>query len=304
MSIFTFKADETQSGERLDKITAILLPQISRTAIQSLVKEGVITVNNSPVKSSYRLEEGDQISIIMPESEAIEVAAEDIALDVIYDDKDLAAINKAAGMVVHPAAGHSSGTLVNAILHRWPALQKLEEKERAGIVHRLDKDTSGVILIAKTEKSLANLQRQFKERTTEKIYIALVDGHPESYSGMIDAPIGRDTKQRKKMAVVRNGKPAQTRYEVIESFPEHSLMKLALLTGRTHQIRVHLAWLGYPVVGDSVYGHRKKTLPVKRFFLHATELAVDSPSTGKRLVFQTPLPPDLQYILDQLRKKR
>ena len=232
------------------------------------------------------------------------VTPEDIALDVIYEDKDLVAINKAAGMVVHPAAGHSSGTLVNAILHRWPALQKLEEKERAGIVHRLDKDTSGVILIAKTEKSLAELQRQFKDRTTEKTYFALVDGQPESFSGLIDAPIGRDTKQRKKMAVVRNGKPAQTRYEVIESFPDHALMKLALLTGRTHQIRVHLAWLGYPVVGDSVYGHRKKTLPVKRFFLHAAELSVDSPSTGKRLVFQVPLPPDLQSILDQLRKMR
>ncbi len=289
-------------GERIDQFVAAAVPALSRTEVQRLIKAGEIRVSDEPVKSSYRLTVGEQIEITIPAIEEHSVLAEDIPLEVLYEDDDLAAVNKPAGMVVHPAQGNESGTLVNAALARWPQMRRITGEERAGIVHRLDKDTSGVIVLAKTSEALKNLQAQFKARTTSKRYIALVEGIPSSSAGIIEAPIGRDPKQRKRMAVIRDGRPATTRYQVQEQFNEHALLDVELLTGRTHQIRVHMAWLGYPVAGDTVYGFRRRTVPLKnRIFLHAAELQVDSPSTGECLTFEAPLPASLLNILDQLR---
>jgi 23S rRNA pseudouridine1911/1915/1917 synthase len=215
------------------------------------------------------------------------------------------AINKPAGMVVHPAHGSESGTLVNAALARWPEMRRVTGEERAGVVHRLDKDTSGVIVMAKSSAALKALQAQFKARSTKKRYLALIEGVPPSSRGVIEAPIARDPRQRKRMAVVPKGRPAVTSYELLEDFGSHSLVDIDLLTGRTHQVRVHFAWLGHPVAGDRVYGRRKPTIPLEnRIFLHAAALEVDSPSTGRRLRFEAPLPTELTAILDELRRQR
>jgi 23S rRNA pseudouridine1911/1915/1917 synthase len=271
----------SEDGERIDQFIAAAVPALSRTEAQRLIKAGEIRVSGEVVKPSYRLSTGDLIGITLPVIEDHSVLAEDIPLDVLYEDDDLAAVNKPAGMVVHPAQGNESGTLVNAALARWPQMRRITGEERAGIVHRLDKDTSGVIVLAKTSEALKNLQTQFKARTTSKRYVALVEGIPDSPAGLIEAPIGRDPRQRKRMTVIQGGRPATTRYTVREEFNEHALLDIQILTGRTHQIRVHLTWLGYPVAGDTVYGFRRRTIPLKeRIFLHAAELQVDSPSTG------------------------
>jgi 23S rRNA pseudouridine1911/1915/1917 synthase len=294
-----------QDGQRIDQFATESLPNLSRTEVQRLIKAGEIRVNGASIKPSYRLTIGEAISVTLPTPVERSVQAEDIPLDVLYEDEDLAAINKPAGMVVHPAHGNESGTLVNAALARWPEMRRITGEERAGIVHRLDKDTSGVIVLAKTSSALKSLQAQFKARTTHKRYIALVDGIPESSTGMIEAPIARDPRQRKRMAVVKTGRPSTTRYTVIETFPEHALLDVEIFTGRTHQIRVHMQWLGYPVAGDKVYGRRKVTIPLTdRIFLHAAELQVDSPSKGIRLQFVAPLPPELESVLDGLRKEQ
>jgi 23S rRNA pseudouridine1911/1915/1917 synthase len=294
-----------QDGQRIDQFVTESQPSLSRMEVQRLIKAGEIRVNGAPIKPSYRLTSGETISVNLPAPVERSVQAEDIPLDVLYEDEDLVAINKPAGMVVHPAHGNESGTLVNAALARWPEMRRITGEERAGIVHRLDKDTSGVIVLAKTSTALKALQGQFKARTTYKRYIALVDGIPESGTGVIEAPIARDPRQRKRMAVVKQGRPSTTRYQVIETFPQHALLNVEILTGRTHQIRVHMQWLGYPVAGDRVYGRRKVTVPLKdRIFLHAAELQVDSPSKGMRLQFVAPLPPELETVLDELRKEQ
>jgi len=295
-----------QDGQRIDQFATESLPNLSRTEVQRLIKAGEIRVNGAPIKPSYRLTTGETITVNLPAPIERSVQAEDIPLDVLYEDEDLAAINKPAGMVVHPAHGNESGTLVNAALARWPEMRRITGEERAGIVHRLDKDTSGVIVLAKTSAALKALQDQFKARTTYKRYIALIDGIPESSTGVIEAPIARDPRQRKRMAVVnKTGRPSTTRYIVTETFNEHALLNVEILTGRTHQIRVHMQWLGYPVAGDRVYGRRKVTIPLKdRIFLHAAELQVDSPSKGIRLQFVAPLPQELETVLDALRKEQ
>ena len=228
---------------------------------------------------------------------------ERIALDVIYEDEHLAAVNKPAGMVVHPAYGHHSGTLVNALLARWPQTVDVGGPDRAGIVHRLDKDTSGLILIAKTEPTHTALQRQFKRRQVKKTYLALVENHPSPRQGLIDAPIGRDKRHRKRMAIVRSGREARTAYQVVQLFDEHSLVELHPETGRTHQLRVHLAWLGHPVVGDPVYGYRKQRLFQGRHFLHAHRLELTHPVTGASLSLTAPLPDDLAELLRRLQRR-
>jgi 23S rRNA pseudouridine1911/1915/1917 synthase len=298
----TLQLTTSGDGERIDQFIAAAVPALSRTEVQRLIKAGEIRVSGEPVKPSYRLSAGEVIGITLPVVEERSVQAEDIPLDILYENDDLAAVNKPAGMVVHPAQGNDSGTLVNAALARWPQMRRITGEERAGIVHRLDKDTSGVIVLAKTSEALKNLQAQFKARTTYKRYVALVEGVPASLVGIIEAPIGRDPKQRKRMAVIKGGRPATTRYSVQEEFTEHSLLDVEILTGRTHQIRVHLTWLGYPIAGDTVYGFRRRTIPLKdRIFLHAAELQVDSPSTGERLTFEAPLPPALLHVLEHLR---
>ncbi|NDJ52004.1 MAG: RluA family pseudouridine synthase [Chloroflexi bacterium] len=303
-NLLTLAAED--EGERLDQFVAATLPDLSRSKVQQMVKAGEILVNSQPVKASYRLQTGDSVSIHLTQPEIEEVAAEEIDLEVIYEDDDLVAINKPAGMVVHPAYGHRSGTVVNAALARWPQMAEVgvtaDQSDRAGVVHRLDKDTSGVLVLAKTIGALDALQAQFKARTVTKRYLALVDGIPESHTGVIDAPIGRDPKQRKKMAVTRDGRPARTRYKVVEEFHGHAFLEIEIETGRTHQIRVHLAWLGYPVVADRVYGRRKATIKMKRLFLHAEQLHLDSPSRGERIEMFAPLPSNLDGILEKLRR--
>lgn len=292
-----------QPGERLDKYLADALPDLSRNEVQKLIKDSAVTVNDKTERASYRLQAGDVIELALPEEEALEVEAEGIPLDILYQDDALAVLNKPAGMVVHPAYGNHSGTLVNALLHYFPSARGVGPEGRSGIVHRLDKDTSGAIVIAKTQDALVDLQRQFKERTVHKRYIALVEGVPAQHTGLIDAPIGRDPKQRKRMTVIKDGRASQTRYDVTEVFERNALLDLDLLTGRTHQIRVHLKWMGHPLVGDVIYGYRKQRISIKRLFLHAAELHIDSPATSERLEVTAPMPTSLEAILERLRNE-
>ena len=292
-------------GQRLDKVLTEQLPDLSRTQIQRLLKEEQILVNGRPAKANLKLEGGEQVTITLPEPEETELVPEAIPLDIRYEDEDMLVINKPAGMVVHPAVGHSSGTLVNAILAHCPDLPGIGGEKRPGIVHRLDKETSGLIVIAKNELALRHLQAQFKDRTVGKQYLALVDGQVQPPTALIDAPIGRDPRQRKKMAVIPFGssahsRPAQTQYDTVTGYDDYTLLRCELFTGRTHQIRVHLAYIGFPIVGDKVYGRRKPSISLKRHFLHAAVLQVKRPSDNEELTLHAELPPELEAILKQL----
>jgi len=291
-------------GERLDKAISAHVQNLSRAAVQRLIKTGEATVNGQPSKPSYRVQVNDTVVVHIPAETPAPVLPEDIPLDIVYEDNVLLAVNKPAGMVVHPALGHTSGTLVNAVLSHCPHVADVGGLERAGIVHRLDKDTSGLILVAKDEASHAALQRQFKRRQVAKTYLALVEGHVQPREGVIEAPVGRDKQQRKRMAVVRHGREARTVYRAIEYFADHTLLEVRPYTGRTHQVRVHLAWLGYPVVGDAVYGRRHQRLLKGRHFLHAARLRFTHPTTSEELECTAPLPPELAIILTRLRKSR
>jgi len=290
------------SGERLDKYLAACVDYLSRAQIQALIRQGLVTVNGGPAKASLRLEGGEVVRLLVPPLETpAEPEPETIPLQVLYEDEHVAVVDKPAGMVVHPAFGHQSGTLVNAVLARWPQIAEFAEVGRAGIVHRLDKDTSGVILIAKTPQALNSLRAQFKARQVQKRYLALVEGIPGTSEGVINAPIGRDPKRRKQMAVLREGREAITEFRLLEVFTAHSLLEAWPKTGRTHQIRVHLAFIGHPVVGDTVYGRRKQTLKLSRHFLHAASVTFTLPGTDRRITVESPLPSTLQQILDRLR---
>ncbi len=290
-----------EGGERLDKYIAQAVPDLSRAAVQRLIKDGRVTVGDAVLKASYRVESGDRIAVHIPPPETDAVQAESIPLDIVYEDDDLLVINKPAGMVVHPAYGHHSGTLVNALLAHCPQLATSGEDDRPGIVHRLDKDTSGLIVVAKHDAARQHLQHQFKQREVEKVYLALVEGRLEPPQGIIEAPIGRDPRRRKRMAVLRSGREARTEYTVAEYFDQYTLVEAHPHTGRTHQIRVHLAFIGHPVAGDRVYGRRKQRLPLQRQFLHAHRLAFRQPSSGEVVEVEAPLPPDLAEVLARLR---
>lgn len=291
-----------RGGVRVDKYVAEVVPDLSRAAAQRLIAEGRILVNGAVVKASCRLEPGDTISVEIPPPVEVSLAPEAIPLDIVYEDADLLVVNKPAGMVVHPAFGHGSGTLVNAVLAHCPDLAGVGGELRPGIVHRLDKDTSGLIVVAKGDAALRHLQAQFKGRAVQKAYLALVEGHVSPASGLIDAPIGRDPRARKKMAVVpRGGREAQTEYRALEFYDAHTLVEAHPLTGRTHQIRIHMAFIGHPIVGDAVYGFRKQRAKTPRLFLHAARLAFRLPSTGEWREFQSPLPDDLTAVLERLR---
>jgi 23S rRNA pseudouridine1911/1915/1917 synthase len=240
----------------------------------------------------------------IPPTQPTDLVAEDIPLDVIFENDDLLVVNKPAGMVVHPAAGHDSGTLVNAVLGHDPEIEGIGGEERPGIVHRLDKDTSGLIVVAKNDAAMRWLQEQFRQRTVQKTYLALVDGAPPTPTGRIEAPIGRDPKSRKKMAVTApaKGREAISEYKTIESFRKHTLLEVRPLTGRTHQIRLHCAMLNCPIVGDVQYGHDKMSLELKRHFLHAYQLKITLPGEQKARIFEAPLPPELEKVLDSLRR--
>ncbi|MDX1523267.1 MAG: RluA family pseudouridine synthase [Anaerolineae bacterium] len=303
-----------QAAPRIDYFLAQSLPDLSRSQIKKLIAEGrVLRVaagsEARPVKPSDSVEPGDVIMIQLPAAPDPAIAAENIPLEVVFEDAWLAVISKPAGMVVHPAQGHSSGTLVNALLARYPELARFREPDdlpgdRPGIVHRLDRDTSGLIVIARTLEALHHLQQQFKTRQVEKTYLALVDGTPAVPEGIIDVPLGRDPRHRQKMAPRTDGKPARTHYRLIEQFEQHSLLEIGLETGRTHQIRVHLAWLNCPVVGDTVYGRKKNRLGLKRQFLHAWRLRFRHPADGRRLELKAPLVESLNLVLQRLREEQ
>lgn len=296
------------SGERLDKLIVeqaeALSLDLSRVRIQAMIKDGFVTVNGVIVKPGIKLRGGERVRAAVPPVPEAETQPEKIDLTVVYEDDEIAVIDKPAGMVVHPGTGNDTGTLVNALLGRYPKLAEMRNTDgRQGIVHRLDKDTSGLMVIALTDHARLNLISQFQERTVQKVYLAFLERTPKTVTGRIDAPIGRDPRQRKRMAVQRDGRPATTEFTVIDTdFREdQALVEVNLLTGRTHQIRVHMAFIGCPVVGDVVYGFRKQRVGLKRNFLHAHKLAFDHPRTGERLTFESAMPVGLQNILSKLR---
>lgn len=290
-----------QSGERLDKTVADRVSDLSRAMAQRLIKDGAVTVNGRPSKPSYRVQAGDQIAVSIPDELPAPLTAEDIPLDIVYEDEAIVVVNKPAGMVVHPSPGHTSGTLANALLARYPYIGDIGGADRGGIVHRLDRETSGLLVVAKDEKTHAALRRQFKRRQVAKTYLALVEGRVLPGEGIIEAPMGRDKQQPTRMAIVPNGREARTAYRAIEYFDEHTLLEVYPQTGRTHQIRVHLAWMGYPVVGDTMYGRRRRRLLQRRHFLHATRLRFTHPASGEEVGFESPLPPELADLLKRLR---
>ncbi len=300
----TFTFATNRPGERLDRVLSELLPDLSRAHIQRLIKKGEITVKGTTVvKPSTRLEGGETVTINIPPVEPQLLLAERIPLDIIYQDDEVVVVNKPAGMVVHPATGHSSGTLVNALLAHVPQLALVGGTRRPGLVHRLDKDTSGLIVVALTEVTRLAIKAQFQERTVRKSYLALVEGVLSPPEGMVDAPVGRSKHRRKRMAVTRDGREAQTEYHTLEAYDAHTLVMAFPKTGRTHQIRVHFAFLGHPLAGDQVYGRRKQTVPLKRQFLHAQYLTFTLPASGRELTLTAPLPGDLTHVLNWLKRQ-
>lgn len=291
---------------RLDQYLAKELPQFSRSQIKKLIQQEQVLISGQPAKPGAPVQPGSLVTLHLPPPKPDTPRPESIPLDIIFEDDDLIVINKPAGMVVHPAHGHNAGTLVNALLARYPDLAAMTQvdshaAERPGIVHRLDRDTSGLIIVARTPTALHHLRRQFKARTVEKSYLALVFGRPQAPEGVIEVPLGRDPRHRQKFAPRPDGKPARTRYRVAQRFDGYSLLEIGLETGRTHQIRVHLAWLKCPVVGDTVYGRKKNALGLTRQFLHAWRLGFQHPRTEQPLQLEAPLEEDLQAVLDRLR---
>jgi len=289
---------------RLDAWLAEEEPELSRARWQTLIQENRVTVNGESVKRNHKLHAGDRVEWTIPEPVSTEVLPEDIPLNILYEDPHMIVINKPSGLVVHPAAGNETGTLVNALLHHCTDLAGIGGEIRPGIVHRLDKDTSGVMVVAKNETAMNELSRQFKARETGKEYIALIWGTPAPTLGTIKAPIGRHPIHRKKMAAnVRNGRDAVSHYEVIESFGKASLIRVKIETGRTHQIRVHMAHLKHPVIGDTLYGRTHKSgLQAPRQMLHAAQLQLTHPHSGEKMTFTAPCPKDMETLLKQLRK--
>lgn len=292
--------------QRLDKFLVSRLPDFSRSRLQSLIKNGLVTLNGEPArKAGQMLEDLVNVEVRIPPSEPVELQPEAIPLDIVFENEDLLVVNKPAGMVVHPAAGHSTGTLVHAALAHAPEMEGIGGEQRPGVVHRLDKDTSGLILMAKNDRTHRWLQDQFRLRKVEKIYLALTDGRPPTPTGRVEAPIGRDTRQRKQMAIVvpKKGRAAVSEYRTLENFPEHTLLEVRPVTGRTHQIRLHLAFLGCPIAGDTIYGRRHSTIPIERHFLHAARLTIRLPGESEARVFAAPLPSELEQVLEDLRRQ-
>ncbi|MGQ9501900.1 MAG: RluA family pseudouridine synthase [Anaerolineae bacterium] len=291
-----------QSGERLDRHLAHVLPELSRSRIQQLIRAGLITVDDKPTKPGMLVETGMQVTLrIPPPPSATPLVAQPFPLDVVYEDDELLVIAKPAGLVVHPGAGHTHNTLVNALLAHCPTLST-GESDRPGIVHRLDRDTSGLLIVAKTERALEHLRAQFKQHRVQKSYLALVHGCPPTPQGVIEAPVGRDPRWRQRMAVIPGGRAARTAYQQLASLGDYTLLCVRPETGRTHQIRVHLAWLGIPVAGDRVYGRRREQVPMPRQFLHAWQLSFEHPA-GTPLSLKAPLPTDLRAVLSALARR-
>jgi 23S rRNA pseudouridine1911/1915/1917 synthase len=301
---FTFRYIKP-SKERLDRFLVEALPDYSRAKLQGFIKGGCVTINGASAhKSGEILEEGSLVELHIPPAVKTNLVGENIPIEIIFENIDLIVINKPAGMVVHPAAGHNSGTLVNAVLGYDSEIEGIGEAGRPGIVHRLDKQTSGLILLAKNDKAHRWLQDQFRLRKVEKTYIALVDGKPKSPSGRVEASIGRDPSHRKKMAILPNGRgrEAISEYKTIELFRDHTLLEIHPLTGRTHQIRLHCAFLGCPVAGDQIYGRKKPSIDMGRHFLHAKKLKITLPGDSQPSQFEAPMPKELEAILIELRR--
>ncbi|WP_297949951.1 RluA family pseudouridine synthase [uncultured Lactobacillus sp.] len=286
---------------RLDKFVSEQIPDLSRTRVKELVKDKNILVNGKNEKVSYKIQAGDKIEVNIPAVKPLDVVPENIPLDIVYEDDDVIVVNKPQGMVVHPAPGHPDHTLVNALLYHTKELAQSPEGFRPGIVHRIDKDTSGLLMIAKNPKARESLEDQLAHKTNKRLYLAIVHGNFAEENGVIDAPIGRNPYDRKKMAVVETGKKAITHFKVLEQFKGYSLIECQLETGRTHQIRVHLDYIGHPVAGDPLYGPRK-TLSGHGQFLHAKVLGFEHPRTGKWLEFSVEPPQIFQDTLSKLER--
>lgn len=295
-----------EGGERIDRYLAQQRPDMSRAVVQRLIAAGQVTLNGRAVRaSSQRVQVGDTIRLTIPPPAPLAARAENIPLTIVYEDADVLVIDKPAGLVVHPAPGHTSGTVVNALLGHAPEAAAAGGDElRPGIVHRLDKDTSGLLVVAKNGQALRFLSNQFKERTAEKTYIALLHGHLSPARGEIDAPIGRDARYRQRMAIAAAGRAARTGYRVVRYIGEYTLVEAMLYTGRTHQIRVHFAGIGHPVAGDAIYGRRRALPGLSRQFLHAARLRLRLPAQSEPREFTSALPADLAAVLAALDAQR
>ncbi|MFT7585233.1 MAG: 23S rRNA pseudouridine1911/1915/1917 synthase [Cellvibrionaceae bacterium] len=308
-TILTFNIPAEYAGDRLDRVLRELSPEFSRAQWQRLIREGHVTSKGAVVRANYKVAGNEEIRAFIPPPAPTDIVPENIELDLLYEDDDFIAVNKPAYMVMHPAIGHLSGTLANAVVYHWPDALSIGGTRRPGMVHRLDKETSGVVLVAKSDFALNHLVDQFKDRTIKKMYIALVENRIKPEKALIDAPLGRKPEDRKRMAVIEPGRsatsqPSQTRYELTEAFQQHSLVTCYPITGRTHQIRVHLAYIGYPIVGDHIYGRKKKSLPIKRHFLHARKITFKRPSDNKEMTIEAPLAPELEEVLQALRQSQ
>ena len=304
MSDFFFRIDSDFSGERIDKTLSDLCSDFTRSHIQHIIDDGEVRVNGNPVSKSFKVSVGDEISFSMPELKTLEAKPENIPLDIVYEDDDLLVVNKPRGMVVHPAAGNYDGTLVNALLyHCGSSLSGINGVLRPGIVHRIDKDTSGLLLVAKNDMAHASLAHQIKEHSLTREYAAVVYGKLREPEGIVDAPIGRNPNDRKKMAVTdKNSRPAVTHYYTVEEFEKFTFVRLRLETGRTHQIRVHMAYIGHPVAGDAVYGPKNVITELGGQCLHARLLGFDHPVTGERIELSSELPEYFENFLRKIRK--
>lgn len=292
---------EQEAGQRVDVALAALL-ELTRSNMQKLLEEGRAVKGAKVLKANYKLRLGDEITVTLPEPQPLDVQPENIPLDIIYEDEDVVVVNKPRGMVVHPAAGNYSGTLVNALLYHCKNLSGINGVIRPGIVHRLDKDTSGIMICAKNDAAHVSLSQQIQNKTAQRTYLAVVRGNLKTDEGVIETLIARDKNDRKKMAVVKeDGRQAITEYQVLERFGKYTIVRCKLRTGRTHQIRVHMEYLGYPLVGDPKYSPMKTPFAINGQALHSQTLEFDHPRTGQRLHFAAPLPEDLQKIVTRLR---
>ena len=295
---------EADAGQRLDKLLAEQLPELTRSAIQNLMREGCVTLAGAPLRKNAKAAVGDTIWIELPEPKETELVPEEIPLDIIYEDDDIVVVNKPRGMVVHPAPGNWSGTLVNALMyHCGDSLSGINGEIRPGIVHRIDKDTSGLLVVAKNDRAHQSLAEQIKEHSAGRRYYAVVYGAPREDKGTVNAPIARHRVDRKKMAVTEGGRQAITHYEVLERYRGYTYMAFQLETGRTHQIRVHMAHIGHPIIGDPLYGPSKDKWKLDGQCLHAGQLTLTHPATGERMTFEAPRPAYFTTVLQKLRNQ-